>query len=48
VGDRLIDAECVTERVAKCEMFVGLLLVDTNDLSHCFYYSGKHKIIYDL
>ena len=35
--DGLIDAERFPERIAEREVFVGLLGLNLNDLSHCFY-----------
>ena len=35
--DGLIDAERFPERIAEREVFVGLLGLYLNDLSHCFY-----------
>ena len=39
MGYRLIDAERFAKRVAKREMFIRLLGLNPDDLSHCFYYS---------
>ena len=37
VGDGLIDTERTLKRIAQGEMLIGLLLVNFDDLSHCFY-----------
>ena len=37
MGDRLIDAQRLAEGVSKREVFIGLLGLYLNDLSHLFY-----------
>jgi hypothetical protein len=36
VSNRLIDRERFTEGITQCEVFIGLLGLDTYDLSHGF------------
>ena len=48
VGDALVDTQFIYEGTGQSQMDVVLLVLDGNHASHRFYYSGKHKGIYDL
>ena len=42
VGNGLVNAERLVKGVAKREMFVSLLLLNLEHLSHFFYYTAEH------